>query len=339
MKYLLTFLAFALLGICIIGGVNYYFDPYGLRDNKGRFAYNLIAPRKYLLNARISSKRELYLIGSSRLLEINPLFVEKMSGKSVASYPKPGTSFAELVLLFNRLKDLHPDAVLLIGLDPYMPNVHAVPKKQQLDAYKETLSTYAFPYFNVDMSYVAAKFYIKHLMHDKTLEKFEARRNAAFAKEDATKYKAVIEEVQKRLYPKYTADMARAKEMAKRLTSKDTIIIFPKYYYFYCRSVRVGSYDEYFRLIKYLLDNSPARVISFYGITPFSIKATNFDSFRGYPHHFLPKVSYKIFSDIYAKTKPKYGVWLSRENIASYVYATRKEVLEYCKAHEKDLEE
>lgn len=75
------------------------------------------------------------------------------------------------------------------------------------------------------------------------------------------------------------------------------------------------------------MNNTKARVISFYGINEISLEKDNFDD---YGWHFKPKVGNliiaRIFDDKSIDLPPNFGVWLDKGNIESYLETMHNDI-------------
>ena len=106
-------------------------------------------------------------------------------------------------------------------------------------------------------------------------------------------------------------------ELKKNLKD-DIFIIYPKHYYHYVINQKYQNIeDKYFRAIKLLVNNTNAKVWSFYQINEITKNEKNFDE-NGW--HFKPKISNMIFNRIYqgdmsTVSSSNFGVLLTKDNV------------------------
>ena len=324
-KYLLVWLTAVFIIISIIGFINYKSDIYGINTLENKFI-NLTTTNNHIrILDKLNAEVDYYLIGTSRLLRVDPLMVEKYFKKSVRNINISGSSFYENLYLVQKVKEKSSNVIY--GFDAFSLNEN----RKQLDRLevlyeKEKNYNYehVYQFFTTD--------YLNNSILYKFYEYIGKDINYAFNKENAYKpNKPTFKDIQKELdvYANYEiVPNAQIKKLAKTFTKNDIVIIYPKYYMYYKYFQKNYELEEkYFDALRILVNNTDAKVYSFYGINKLTTDYRNYDN-SGW--HFKPKIADKIFKCISQNNCSNMsGYLLTSENIENTLNNIQSDVNNY----------
>ncbi|MDD7346280.1 hypothetical protein [Helicobacter sp.] len=328
----IAFILIILLGLLFMIPINYYLDPFGLRSVENKNFTNLSrVSYSYLYPIKIAQKAPYYLVGTSRTMRINlPLLAHDLR-KHIISLGMVAQSFEESLTLIKALKANGShfisgfDASILNTIYPYSNRFLEVFSTQNtmidfllnartlqatLRILQDTILSHPndFTFTKEDLyvgkknSYkeIEQKFFIVHHLH--------AKNNGS-------------------IYSPYDINESQVLEFATLGDSQDIIIIFPKHAYYYKLFEKYGVQEKYFHAIELLVNNTKARVYSFYGINSITRDKANFDD---YGWHFKPKIGNlilaKIFQDESVEVPKDFGVELTKENVGAYLQNLRDSI-------------
>ncbi|PRM89590.1 hypothetical protein CJ671_06660 [Aliarcobacter cryaerophilus] len=335
-KWIKIFFGLSLVGALVIGGFNWVVDPYGLITSKNKFDNNLgITSNPSITKLKIDLKADYYLIGTSRVIRVNPNLIEKyLIDKKVYNINISGATFEENTMLANIV---HKNSSNFIyGFDAFTLNKNSH-SEERFKTYKNELENEFsyFSYFNIDFLTTSLYHIIK-----KTLN---INFNKGFILENEKNYIATFQGIEKHLnlsnlgtkktgYTNYEIpNEIDILELSKNTTSDDIFIIYPKHFYHYILFQKYQDIEQkYFEAIKLLVNNTNAKVWSFYGINKITLDDKNFDE-NGW--HFKPKISNlifaKIFNDKSVEIPEDFGVLVTKDNIDEHLENLRKQIEEY----------
>ncbi|MFC2074205.1 hypothetical protein ACFLR3_03035 [Campylobacterota bacterium] len=329
-------------------------DPYGYFSKNNKYIYNLThIDYPNVIHNKILSKSDIYLLGSSRQMRINPLLVEKSTGKSVQCIAQMTATLDDTIFLAHKIKEL--DKNFIFSFDAFSLNASRIKSKQELrdrlDIYKKEfendkdttqLNTYIknniyLSIFNMDIllaslqhnfSRLSGKAYNYNELDENSYDypliksvlkhSFSNLNNPSFVANNFTG-----------LFKNYLSySDATIIKLAKLATKDDIFVIYPKHAYYYKLFQEYQNVQEqYFHAIKTLVNNTDARVISFYDVNEQTLEDKNFDFFAW---HFKPKIGDLIIENIYQKDSKKkiISYELRPDNIDNYLQMISTKVKE-----------
>ena len=332
----IAFVLIIFLGSLFIVSINYYLDPFGLRSVENKNFINLSrVSYSYLYPIKIAQKAPYYLVGSSRTKRINLPFLAHYLHKHIIFVGMPAQSFEESLTLIKALKA--NGSHFVSGFDAFTLNTER--KHKYLNRLQE--NSFLNTQYNI----------IKLLFNPYTFQAsfqtltdilFSRPNDLVFSEEDLSvgkknSYKEIEQQRFIKHHPHYKNNGAELSpyninesqifEFAKLGDSQDIIIIFPKHAYYYKLFEKYGVQEKYFHAIELLVNNTKARVYSFYGINSITRDKANFDD---YGWHFKPKIGNlilaKIFQDESVEVPKDFGVELTKENVGAYLQNLRDSI-------------
>ncbi len=312
--------------IPIVGIFNYFIDPYGLNSSQNKFDLSLTNVSKpNILKLKINLKADYYLIGSSRLMRVSPEIIENnLLDKKVFNIGISAATFDENLMLAKQV--ISNNSNFIFGFDAFtlnknrLNNIDLLNRKKK---YKEALTskTIISEYFSLDLLITSIEDLHKRISGEKLDEFFTSENN----KEVRTTIDGV-EKFLKNIGKDGIANFNNFEivaesdiiQLAKTASKDDIFIIYPKHYYHYVINQKYQNIeDKYFRAIKLLVNNTNAKVWSFYQINEITKNEKNFDE-NGW--HFKPKIANMIFNRIYQGDKTtvssiNFGVLLTKDNV------------------------
>jgi len=339
-EWLKVFATLFLLGVLFVGWVNYVVDPYGLKSNENKFDSDLMLMNKpNLTSLKIHLIAEYYLIGTSRVMRINPNLIEKyLPQKKVYNINISGATFKENSMLAKKV--LSNGSNFIYGFDAFSLNKNRLNEKEIVDRYMsykselENKSIYG-NYLNIDTLSMSFKNLVKKILN-KNYNSYSFSENNKI--HDAVTILGIEEHLD--LSNKGTKKSSSNFEivnnneiinLAKNATKKDIFIIYPKHFYHYILFQKYQNIEtKYFNAIKLLVQNTDAKVWCFYGKNEITVNDGNFDE-NGW--HFKPKIAElifaKIFNDPTIEVPKDFGVLVTKENIDEHLKNLREQVQNY----------
>ena len=326
--------------IPIVGIFNYFIDPYGLNSNQNKFYLSLTNVSKpNILKLKINLKADYYLIGSSRLMRVNPTVIENyLLDKKVFNIGISAATFDENLMLAKQV--ISNNSNFIFGFDAFTLNKNRLNNIDLLNRqkkYKEALTskTIISEYFSLDFLITSIEDLHKRISGEKLDQFFTSENN----KEVRTSIDGV-EKFLKNIGKDGVANFNNFEivaesdiiQLAKTASEDDIFIIYPKHYYHYVVNQKYQNIeDKYFRAIKLLVNNTNAKVWSFYQINEITRNEKNFDE-NGW--HFKPKIANMIFNRIYGDDKttisPKnFGILLTKDNVQKNLSRISNKVKSY----------
>ncbi len=310
------------LFIPFVMGINYFTDPYGIRNIEAAFVKNVTKNNHIRILNKLNVKSDYYLLGTSRLLRVDPLDVQKHLNKKVHNINIEGSSFYENLFLAQEVKDRNKNVIF--GFDAFTLNAQRKQSKR-LNELIETKENYSLENL---LQYASSQMLQDSLSH-RAYKFLDKSREFYFEKENSTKTlkptAAMINEKGK-LYPNYEIiSKEDIEKLAKLLDAEDRVVIYPKYYEYYKYFQTHNNIESaYFDAIKHLVKNTSAKVYIFYGINSITIDHNNFDK-GGW--HFKPRVGKEVFQCILkSKCNDNIGTLLRDENVAIYLKKLSNEI-------------
>lgn len=321
----------------IIGILNYFIDPYGLKDKENKFIGVLTdGNNPSILNLKINLDADYYLIGSSRLMRVNPLLIEHyLENKNVFNVNISGATFKENFIIANKVKANNKN--FIFGLDAFTLNQSRYSSgaiSSRYNTYKNALNVNSTYQEYLSYNYIAATLKdIKKRILNKQLDEY-------FLSQDNIISSYTIDDIEKKLdisnkstHKHFTnfklPDDKMIIKLAKEATKDDIFIIYPKYYQHYILFNQYQNIEKkYFQGIQLLVTNTKAKVWSFYGINSITEDPTNFDD-TGW--HFKPRISKLIFAKVFNNTSinipDDFGILLTDKNINSHLQKITKKII------------
>lgn len=326
----IAFVLIIFLGSLFIVSINYYLDPFGLRSVENKNFVNLRASYSYLYPIKIAQKAPYYLVGSSRTRQLSLPLLAHYLDKHIIWIGMPGQSLEESLTLIKALKV--NGSHFVSGFDAFAITTARINSNYLQNAFAShnSIIGFLFNLYTIQASFRAlTDKFLSHpndsiftqenlqtiaKKHPKELEYFHfIRRDPAY--KDA-------------IFSLYDINESQILEFAKLGDSQDIIIIFPKHAYYYKLFEKYGVQEKYFHAIKLLVNNTKARVYSFYGINSITRDKANFDDFDS--SHFKPKIGNlilaKIFQDESVEIPKGFGVELTKENVEAYLQNLRDSI-------------
>ena len=338
-KWIKIFFGLSFFLAILICGVNYIVDAYGLNSNKDKFVNNLTTINKpSVTNLKIKLKADYYLIGTSRVMRIDPNLIEKyLKNKKVYNINISGATFKENSMLASKLKEQNLN--FIYGFDAFSLNKNRLEQKDLINRYDSFKNA-----INEDINintYLSSDYFLLNLKDIlKKILKIDLYKY--FILEDNKVCKVTFDGVEEHLdlsnkgnKKSYTNfELVKDDEivkLVKNTNEKDIFIIYPKHFYHYVLFQKYQNIEEkYFKAIKLLVNNTNAQVWSFYGINEITLDEYNFDE-NGW--HFKPKISNLIFARIFndksVEVPEDFGVLVTKDNIDEHLENLRKQIKEY----------
>lgn len=307
-------------------------DPYGLLSLDGKFTkFTCYCPdTPKTINDRINIEKDYYVLGSSRMMRVDPMVVSKILNKSVANIHINGPTLFEHSILLEKIKNKNKNFIM--GFDVFTLNKNLEDSNfKRIKLYEEELkknNTFIFePFISID--YLSDSFeHINYKLNNKKITYWlELEDNKKFPFDAESIENRISGKIAEGFYVNYKAyNDDFVKKIAMNTNENDIFVLFPKYALYYKFFQQYQNIEtQYFQALKTLVNNTKAKVISFYGINDITMNKDNFDA-NGW--HFKPKFTEAIFSDLFTDT-PKYGIILTKYNIDSHLTNLRKQISDY----------
>ena len=338
-KWLLAFLLLSMILILSISSFNYYIDPYGYQSRENKYIRNLSEISKTtILHNRIISDGYYYLIGTSRLVRLDPSFIEKVSSKKTHNIHIDGSTLKENVLLAKYVKSKNKN--FIYGFDAFSLNQSRLKHKEiqnRYETYKKELASNPnifTKYFNSELLSVS----LKHLKSERKnrdyYDKFTIENNYTYnySIQAVNKDKGYDNKQQKKNFSNFKSyPTEKIQELAHLATEDDIFIIYPKHYFHYKLFEKYQNINQqYLEAIKTLVENTNARVWSFYEFNEITMNTDNFDA---YGWHFKPKIGKLIFARVFndpnVNVSDSFGVLLTKQNLDSYLMKIQNDLKRY----------
>jgi hypothetical protein len=323
-----------LLLISSIIALNYIVDPYGYNSRDGKFIKNLTMFNKpHVTNARINSDGYYYLIGSSRMARVNPQAIEKISGKQTHNIKIDGATLPENYNLAFRVKDV--GKFFIYSFDTFSANKARESYKEIMirnEQYQKVISDNVFftKFFNSDITLRTLQHLIK-ILKGEVIDKQYLEENSRFSRFDfdtVLDKSGILNNLSKSNFSNFDVYPDESIIRLATLATKDDIfIIFPKYYSYYPLFAKYQDIEaKYFSSIRALVNNTDAKVWSFYGRNSITEDENNFID-NGW--HFKPHVSNIIFQEVLGDNlkdlNNQNGFLLNKENLENYLSSIAKD--------------
>ena len=325
--------------IPIVGGFNYLIDPYGLNSNKNKFDEFLVLINKpKITKLKINLQADYYLIGTSRVMRVNPNLIEKyLSHKFVYNINISGATFRENSMLAHKV--IANGNNIIYGLDAFSLNKNRFTQdkiKNRYETFKKAIesNTIYSEFLSIDFLIMSIKDLVKRFF-GKNLNQFTITENAKDCNttlEIVEKQLDLSRQTKAGAYTNFeTVSKIDIIELAKIATKDDIFIIYPKHFYYYKAFQKYQNIEkQYFEAIKILVKNTEAKVWSFYQINTITTNEKNFDN-AGW--HFKPKIANLIFGKIYndaSITIPNnFGTLLTIDNIDEHLNTITEQIKNY----------
>ena len=328
-KWLLAFLLLTMILIISISSFNYYIDPYGYQTRENKYIRNLSEISKTtILHNRIISNGYYYLIGTSRLVRLDPAFIEKVSSKKTHNIHIDGSTLKENTLLAEHVKSKKKN--FIYGFDAFSLNESRLKHKEiqnRYEAYKKELESNPnifTQYFNSELLSVSLKHQKSERKNRDYYEKFSIENNYKYkySIDAVNKDKGYDNIAEKKNFSNYKSySNEKIIKLASLATKEDIFVIYPKHYYNYILFEKHQNINhQYLNAVKLLVQNTNAQVWSFYEFNEITMNTDNFDA---YGWHFKPKIGKLIFARIFndknTQIVDNFGTLLTKTNIDDYL--------------------
>lgn len=326
----IAFVLIIFLVSLFIISINYYLDPYGLRSVENKNFTNLSKTEySYMYPIKIAQKAPYYLVGTSRTKYLNLPLLAHYLHKHIISVGMSAQSPEESLTLIKALKT--NGSHFISGFDAFVLNT-ANPSSNRLEQVFET------NYANM-LSFLFNTTTIKATIRNLTDTLLSQPNDLIFTQDNLhigeknsntdieNNFISVSQNPKDAQSFRYDINESQIFEFAKLGDSQDIIIIFPKHAYYYKLFEKYGVQEKYFHAIELLVNNTKARVYSFYGINSITRDKANFDD---YGWHFKPKIGNlilaKVFQDESVEVPKDFGVELTKENVGAYLQNLRDSI-------------
>lgn len=326
-KWIIIYFSTLVISFSIVLCIVMEYDAYGVQSKDKKFTKFTTSNNHIRILDKINSKSTTYLIGTSRVMRIDPLLVSSYTSDAVENVNISGSSFYENLYVTQKIKALGKNVIF--GFDAFSLNANR-DKSDRLNKLKTIEENYIFEHYKqyINSGYLndTAKSIFYTMLNKST--------DFSFAKENSFN---PTEPTDKEIEEKINWINGNAsyksipnndlKILTETLNEEDVVIIYPKYYKYY--KYFQGSnntQNQYFNSIKFLVKNSKAKVYSFYGINSITTNYKNFDK-SGW--HFKPRVSTTIFNCVYKKECTDAGELLTKENIDNVLNKSHKNISFY----------
>jgi len=281
----------------------YKVDPYGYFSKKDKYIYNLThIDYPNIIHNKILMQNDLYLLGSSRQMRINPLRVEEYSNKSVQCIAQMTSTLDDNLFLVKQIKAINKN--FIYSFDAFTLNNSRMKSnvvlKNRLQIYKNEFNSNKNIYFNLfDMDILFRSIehiYLKIKSKKYNYQEVDENNKISFFNKiilNRTFSSLQNDEIinldfsglfkHYKAYPDY-----KIIQLAKLANKADIFVIYPKQAYYYTLFQKYEHIEkQYFHMIKVLVNNTDAKVVSFYDINDITRNQYNFD-IHGW--HFKPKI-------------------------------------------------
>lgn len=324
-----------LIVIVLLFLMNYLIDPYGYQSRDDKFVKNLTMFNKpNVTNARIHSDGYYYLIGSSRMARVNPIVIERITGKKTHNIKIDGATLSENRLLASKVKE--QGNFFIFGFDVFSSNKSREKYSEinnRYDSYTKELesSTLFDKYFNSDITIRSIQHVIKNLRSE-DLNKQYLEQNSRYSDlrfDLSLKNSGVLNNLDKSNFSNFESYSSEEIVKLAKLGSKDDIfIILPKHASFYYLFSKYQDIEnQYFSAVRELVLNTKAQVWSYYGLNDITQNENNFID-NGW--HFKPLVSNIIFQEVFEPRgqieNQAIGFLITKENLNDYLSFVSKDI-------------
>ena len=324
-KWLVGLLFISILLVLAIGLFNYYIDVNGLKSNHNKFSKYICVNTDTLVSKKLNSNAKYFLVGTSRVERINPLLVEKYVGEHTSNASISGSSLEQNTLLVKKIKREKKN--FIYGFDAFSLNettYQEANNQQRLAELHDTIDDDSlFFYLQFDTFIDGMSSLLKDILN--------MDREAYLHKQDSTDYKLSIDHIKSKLdyenkqkgklFSNYKAYSNKKVATLAALADKDDMfIIYPKFiahYVFFQNKQEIEK--QYFNAIRTLVNNTEAKVWSFYQKSNITEESKNFDK-DGW--HFKPMIAKLMFKRIFSKENNNslnFGLELTKDNIDAYL--------------------
>lgn len=325
---------FSLILFLLVGVFNYYTDPYGLKSYENKYIMDININTDARINLKLNSRADFFMIGTSRLMRIDPKIIEGYLKQRVYNIGIFAASYKENLLLASAVKEKGKN--FIFGFDAFTLNISAHKNKHydnRLKNLEEGLSINPYKqYFTIKYLTDSLRFWVKTIGHKD--------RYGFYKRENSASYRNSLEDVYKKkgfsnkkdLKGPFTNYQIYSDndiiKLAKLADKKDVIIIYPQHFFYYILFHQHQNIQEqYLHALKVLVDNTEAKVWSFYQINDIT---RNFNNFDEYGWHFKPTIANQIFSRIFDDkdivVPDNFGKLLTKDNIDEYLARLREEI-------------
>jgi hypothetical protein len=334
-KYTLKMLLSFLIVLFLLILINYLVDPYGYQSRDNKFVKNLTMFNKpNVTNARIHSDGYYYLIGSSRMARVNPIVIERITGKKTHNIKIDGATLSENRLLASKVKE--QGNFFIYSFDVFSSNKSREKYSEintRFNTYLKELesSTLFDKYFNSDITIRSIQHAVKYLRGE-NLNKQYLEQNSRYSDlryDLSLKNSGVLNNLDKSNFSNFESySSEEIVKLAKLGTKDDIFIILPKHTSFYYLFSKYQDIEnQYFSAVKKLVHNTKAQVWSYYGLNDITQNENNFID-NGW--HFKPKVSNVIFQEVFELRgqieNQAIGVLITKENLNDYLSFVSKDI-------------
>jgi len=321
-----------------IGSFNYIVDPYGYFSRKDKYIQNLTRVNKAeILNNKLYTNSQIYIIGTSRQMRVNPQLIENLTGDTTQNVNITGSTLSENKILAKKIKSLGKS--FIYGFDCASFNKYRVDNFHEITnrylVYKRELEKDKNIYLsllNLDITLLSINHIIDRFKGKNyyKIENYENNHNYKINKNVIIG--GVNGENQKSSYSEYTSyKNEEVIDLANIADENDIFVILPKYVAWYKMFQKYKHIeDKYFYGIKTLVNKTRAKVWIFYGANSITKNSNNFD-LNGW--HFKPKIANLIFSKIYNKNADSipadFGILLTPQNVEIILSSLKKKLKKY----------
>lgn len=326
----IAFVLIIFLGSLFIVSINYYLDPFGLRSVENKNFINLSKTEySYMYPIKIAQKAPYYLVGTSRTKYLNLPLLAHYLHKHIIHIGMDAQTLDENLFLLKFLKTYGSHFVS--GFDALTLNT-AYPRSNRLKQVFETNYANMLSFlFNTNTIKATVRSLADTLLsqpNDLVFTQDNLHIGEKNSNTDIENYFiSVFQNPKDGQSFRYDINESQILEFAKLGDSQDIIIIFPKHAYYYKLFEKYGVQEKYFHAIELLVNNTKARVYSFYGINSITRDKANFDD---YGWHFKPKIGNlilaKVFQDESVEIPKGFGVELTKENVGAYLQNLRDSI-------------
>lgn len=327
-KFVILFPTLLLLMVMINCIFNYTIDPFGIKSTKDKFVEQLNAQWTYLYKPKILQKQPYYLLGTSRSEQIDNDLVSNYLNKHMIYLGMSNQTLNEALFLIEQIKANKNN--FISGFDVIEVKLNHELQYNRLEEEFELNKLFAKVnlYINPKTTQESIVYIIKKILGQKIDTNFIELDNKSYLYSN----KNIDDKVKNDShYKDYQANTESVMKLAKLADSDDIIIIFPKFATYYKKFQEYYDIEnQYFNLIKILVNNTNAKIWSFYGINEIT---TNKDNFDNVGWHFKPKVGKlmfaRIFNDTSIKIPQNFGFLLDKNNVDKYLESLHNEVRNY----------
>lgn len=289
------FTTYSIVGFFCVGilcfGINYFADSYGLYDTHNKRLENLVNPKTSLYKDRINAKAPCYVVGSSRVLDLDFSMLSKLSNTHCIGIAIVSATFSEILFTTKQIKS--NGVKIWVGFDAFSLNTSR--QSYRVNRMEDISNQDHVSYF---FDYAEAPKAIYRKLRDFVLSR---EYDSQFRRRDSTTFgKNSLQEIENHSiswgYQDYSINSQELQEFANLLDTDDVILIFPKHAHYYTLFNKYQTIKEqYFKALRFLVATTKARVISFYGTNEITLETDNFDD---YGWHFKPKIGELIIRKV-----------------------------------------